>query len=435
MIVNKRDTGLLRALGAWALAAAIINMTVGSAIFTVPAELAASLGPFAPVAFLICAVSVGCVAICFAEGGTRIPTSGGPYGYIEAAFGPLAGAVMGTVYWLGDVLANGAVAAALADLVVSPLPLRFAAPVHAAVIMGVLGTVALVNVGGAARGAKLVAATTVLKLTPLVIFVVAGAFAMHLGNFTPAAEPNVGGLGRALILAVFALMGVETPLAASGEISQPSRNIPRAILIAMVAVAILYIAVQVVAQGILGPALAHSQAPLSDAMGRIHPALQLLMLACGALSMFGWLSSDVLGSPRIVFAFARDGLLPHFLGRVHGRYHTPYVAILCYAALAMGLALTGKFAELAVLSTLTGAVLYIAVCLAAWVLARRRVAQGSEPLNFRWLGTAAATGITGMVFLIAMASREEIFGLVGMVVAIALVYQLVRWRSRERAAA
>jgi len=435
VIVNKRDTGLVRALGAWALAAAIINMTVGSAIFTVPAELAASLGPFAPFAFLICAVSVGCVAICFAEGGTRIPTSGGPYGYIEAAFGPFAGAVMGTIYWLGNVLANGAVAAALADLVVSPLPPRVAAPVHAAVIIGVLGTAALVNVRGAARGAKLVAATTVLKLTPLVVFVVAGAFALHQANFAPVTEPNIGGLGRALILAVFALMGVETPLAASGEVKRPSRNIPRAILIAMAAVALLYIAIQAIAQGILGPALAHSQAPLSDAMGRIHPLLRLLMLACGALSMFGWLSSDVLGSPRIVFAFARDGLLPRFLGRVHGRYHTPYVAILCYAALAMGLALTGKFAELAVLSTLTGAVLYIAVCLAAWVLSRRRVAVGNEPLNFRWLGAAAVIGVTGMILLIAMASREEIFGLLGMMAAVALVYGLARWRSREQVAA
>ena len=151
--------------------------------------------------------------------------------------------------------------------------------------------------------------------------------------------------------------------------------------------------------------------------------------------MFGWLCSDVLGSPRIVFAFARDGLLPRFLGRVHGRYHTPYVAIFCYAALAMGLALTGKFAELAVLSTLTGAVLYIAVCLAAWVLSRRRVAVGNEPLNFRWLGAAAVIGVTGMILLIAMASREEIFGLLGMMAAVALVYGLARWRSREQVAA
>src|SRR5690348_13029348 len=239
-------------------------MTVGSAIFTVPAELAASLGPFAPFAFLVCAMSVGCVAIRFAEGGTRIPTSGGPYGYIEAAFGPFAGAVMGTIYWLGNVLANGAVAAALADLAVSPLPVRVAAPVHAAVIIGVLATVALVNIRGAARGAQLVAATTVLKLAPLAIFVVAGAFALHRANFAPQAEPNIGGLGRALILAVFALMGVETPLAASGEVSRPSRNIPRAILIAIVAVALLYVAVQVIAQGILGSALPRSPAPLAD---------------------------------------------------------------------------------------------------------------------------------------------------------------------------
>jgi basic amino acid/polyamine antiporter, APA family len=430
VIVNKRDTGLVHAIGTWALAAAIINMLVGSAIFTVPASLSASLGPYAPLAFLVCAVSVGCVAICFAEGGSRLPTSGGPYGYIEAAFGPFVGAVMGTVYWVGNVLANGAVAAALADMVVSPLPVRFAAPVHAAVIIAVIGTVAVVNVGGAARGAKLVAAATVVKMAPLVLFVVVGAFAIHRVNFAVSGEPNVGGLGHALILAVFALMGAETPLGASGEVRHPSRTIPRALAVAMIAVALLYIAVQVVAQGILGPALAHSQSPLSDAMGRINPALRLLLLACGALSMLGWLSSDILGSPRIVFAFARDGLLPRTLGRVHGKYHTPHLAILFYAATGIGLALVGKFAELAVLSTLTGAVLYIAVCVAAWILARRGVALAGEPFNFPWLGTATVIGVTGMALLVALASSEEILGLLGILGASALIYQIVRWRSR-----
>ncbi len=430
MIVNKRDTGLVHAIGAWALAAGIINMIVGSAIFTVPAGLAAALGPYAPLAFLACAVSIGCVAICFAEGGSRIPTSGGPYGYIEAAFGPFIGAVMGTVYWVGNVLANGAVAAALADMVVSPLPVHFATPVHAAVIVAVVGTVAVINIGGTARGAKLVAATTVLKLAPLVIFVMAGAFAVRAGNFAASAQPNLGGLGQALILAVFALMGAETPLAASGEVRLPARNIPRALAIAIVAVALLYIAIQVVAQGILGPALAHSPAPLSDAMARINPALRLLMLACGALSMLGWLSSDILGSSRIVFAFGRDGLLPRVLGHVHPKYHTPDIAILFYATTGAALALAGKFTELAVLSALTGAVLYMGVCVAAWVLARRGVALAGQPLNFRWLGVAAVVGVSGMVLLITLARSEEILGLLGIVGASVLTYLVVRWCSR-----
>jgi APA family basic amino acid/polyamine antiporter len=419
---SNRDIGLVRALGPWGLAASIINIVVGAGIFAVPGALAACIGPYAPLAFLVCAVAVGSVAICFAEGGSRVPTSGGAYGYIEAAFGPLTGYVAGTLLWSGDALACGGVAAALADVAVSILPPPFMAPARAAVIIGVIGGIALVNIGGVARGSQLINAATTLKLIPFVIFLIAGAGAIHTANFLQTVQPSTQGLGRAVILALFAFTGMETPLSASGEVEQPARTIPRALAMAMLSVTLLYIAIQVVAQGILGSSLAHSTTPLADAMGRISPALRLLMLAGAALSMFGWIGSDILGSPRILFAFARDGLLPRALGRVHARSHAPHIAILLYAALAIALALTGTFAELAVLSALASAPLYIAGCAAAWRLARRGVAQAGAPLNFRWLGAAMVTGITGMLVLIALASRAEIFGLLAVVGASGLIY-------------
>jgi APA family basic amino acid/polyamine antiporter len=429
---NQRDAGLVRAVGPWALAASIINMIVGAGIFAVPGALAASIGPYAPLAFLVCAVAVGAVAICFAEGGSRVPTSGGAYGYIEASFGPLAGYVAGTLLWLGDVLACGGVAAALADAAVSVLPPPFIAPAHAAVIVGVIGGIALVNIGGVARGARFVNAMTLVKLIPLAIFVIAGAGAMHRTNFVQTAALNPEGLGRAVILALFAFVGMETSLCASGEVAQPARTIPRALAVAMLSVTALYIAIQVIAQGILGASLAQSTVPLADAMARISPSLRLLMLAGAAVSMFGWLGSDILGSPRILFAFARDGLLPRALGRVHPRSHAPHVAILTYAGLAIGLALTGTFAELAVLSTLAVAALYIAGCAAAWWLARRGVALAGAPLNFRWLRGAMLTGIAGMLALIALASRAEIMGLVALISISAVIYLLLARRAGTR---
>jgi amino acid transporter len=366
---------------------------------------------------------VGAVAICFAEGGSRVPTSGGVYGVIEAAFGPLTGYVCGTLLWICCLLACGAVAAALADVIASLFPPSFAGLIRAAVIVGVIGGVAIVNIGGVARGARLVSAATALKLTPLVIFVLVGAGAIHGSNFSPTAQPpDAQGFGRALILAVFALVGMETSLCASGEVVRPNRTIPRALAMAMLSTTILYVAIQVVAQGILGSALATSKAPLADAMAHIHPALRALMLAGTSLSMLGWLGSDILGSPRQLFAFARDGLLPSFLGRLHPRSHAPYMAILCYAAAAIALALTGTFAELVVLSTLAIAALYAAGCAASWVLARRGVALSGKPLNFRFLGAAAAIGIGGMLTLIALGSRQEIIGLAALIGLSILLY-------------
>jgi len=419
---NKRDVGLIRAVGPWTLAASIVSMVVGAGIFAVPAALAGAVGPYAPLAFLACGLGVGAVALCFAEGGSRIPTSGGVYGFVVAAFGPLGGYIAGTLLWVSFVLASGAVTGALAELVASLAPPALIATVRAMVIVGVVGCVALVNIRGVAKGARLVGATTTLKLAPLVIFVIVGAGAIHSDNFSPAVQLDARHLGRALTLAVFALIGMETPLCASGEVMEPNRTIPRALIIAMVSTTILYVAIQVVAQGILGPSLAASKAPLADAMAHVHPLLRALMLAGTALSMFGWISSDLLGGPRQLYAFAKDGRLPSVLGRLHPRSQAPYIAILCYATVVVVLALTGTFAELVVLSTLPMAALYAAGCAAAWLLARRGVALAGAPLSCRYLGAAAVVGIGSMLTLIVLGSRQEILGLGTLVALSALIY-------------
>ncbi len=426
--MSQRDAGLLRTIGTRGLAANIINSVIGAGIFAVPGALAACIGPYAPLAFLVCGVAIGAVAICFAEGGSRMPTSGGPYGYVEAVFGPLAGFIAGTLLWLGNVLAGGGVVAALAEVTVSLLPPVFKAPVHAVVIVGVIGAITLVNLGGVARGARLVDWATAVKLIPLVIFLIAGVGAIHRANFVQTVAPTTQGLGRAMILALFVLTGMEVSLSVSGEVKQPARTIPRALAIAIVIVTLLYIAIQVIAQGILGASLSQSTVPLADAMAKISPVLRVVLLAGTALSMLGWVSSDILGTPRILFAFGRDGLLPRVFGRVHARTHVPHVAIVSYAAVAIALALTGTFAELAVLATLASSALYAAGCVAAWWLARTGVAQAGAPLNFRWLGTATVVGVGSMLLMIALASRAEILGLFA-VIAISAIAHLVQSRT------
>jgi amino acid transporter len=332
--------------------------------------------------------------------------------------------VAGTLFWVGDLLACGGIAAALADVVTSVVPPSLAPAVHAATIVGAIGGIAVVNIGGVAHGARLVSAATALKLLPLVIFVVVGAAFVKGANFVQPTAPGIAGIGRAMILGVFAFMGMETSLCASGEVVRPNWTIPRALGIAMVATTLLYVAIQTVAQGMLGPALAASTVPLADAMAPISPVLKFIMVAGAGMSMFGYLGSDILGSPRLLFALARDGLLPRVLGRLHPRTHAPHIAIGIYATLGIVLALTGTFAELAVLSALTTAALYILGCAAAWRLARRDVAVAGEPLRFRWLGAAVLIGITSMLLVIAMASRAEILGLLVLLGLSAGVYLL-----------
>jgi APA family basic amino acid/polyamine antiporter len=419
--VSKRDQGLIRALGPWSLAAGIFSMIVGAGIFTTPAALAQALGGWAPLAILGCALAVGAVAICCAEGGSRIPTSGGIYGYVEVAYGPLAGFLCGMLLLVGDVLACGGVAAALGTVIATLAPAAWATALRVAAIIGVLGAMAWINARGVRRGGQFVTGATLVKLLPLLVFVIAGVGAIHGRNLTlaPVGSPAVG---HAVLLSLFTFMGMEGALVVSGEVIAPNRTIPRALLLAIGAATALYIGIQLVAQGILGGALATSPTPLADAMARIGPGLRLTLLVGAALSMFGWLGADVLASPRILFAIARDGRLPAVLGRLNPTTHTPNIAILTYVAAAMLLALTGTFAELAVLSALASAVLYAYVCLAAWRLRERGTALAGAPLNFRWLKPAAITGIAAMIVMIALASPMEILGLALLVGLSVLLY-------------
>jgi amino acid transporter len=429
-----RDSGLLRVVGIPGLALGIIGVIVGAGIFALPSAMAAALGTYSPLAFLGCALAVGCVALCFAEGGSRVPTSGGSYGYVSEAFGPAVGYVAGTLLWLGDVLANGGVAAALAAVGAAQLPPGAAPLGRALLIVGVIGAIALVNLRGVAQGTRLIGVASIAKLLPLGVFVIAGALFSHAASALPAsAQPGGVALGRALMLGVFAFAGMETSLAASGEVRAPNRTIPRALLLALSLVTALYVAIQLVAERLLGASLPHAAAPLADAMGRINPGLRALMLAGTGISMLGFLASDLLASPRVLFALARDGLLPRVLGRLHPRTRVPHVAILLYAALAAVLALSGTFVELAVLSSLVTAGLYILGCAAAWRLRQRGVALAGPPLALRGLAPVALAGILSMLALIALASRAERLGLLGVVLLAVTGYGLAR-RARGAAA-
>ncbi|HEX8796031.1 MAG TPA: amino acid permease [Polyangiaceae bacterium] len=435
-MVGRRDAGLVRAMGPWVLAASIVNVVVGGGIFAVPSALSAAAGPYAPLVFLVCAIVVGCVAICFAEAGSRVPTSGGPYGTIEAAFGPLAGYTSGTLLWVSDVLACGGITAALADTATASVPDAARGPAHVAVVFLVIGAIATVNLTGVARAARIVSVATAVKLVPLAVFVLAGVAAVRAPLLTEPVAPGNGDFGRALMLALFTFTGMECALGASGEAAQPSRTIPRALAISMCSVTLLFVAVQVIAQGLMGASLAQSPAPLADAMASLHPALRVLMLAGAAVSMLGWIGSDILGSPRIVFALARDGWLPRRLAAVHPRTHVPHVAIVCYAGVAVVLALSGTFAELAVLAALAMVPIYVGGCAAAWTLRRRGVALAGAPLGFRGLGAAALIGIAGTLAIGALASRVEMAGLMALLAVCASTYVLLSPRAaRLRAAA
>jgi APA family basic amino acid/polyamine antiporter len=433
--VEARDSGLRRDIGTFGMAAAVVNITIGAGIFSLPAGMMRAAGPYAIVAYLACALAMAGVVLCFAEAGSRVPTSGGAYGYVEAAFGPLAGFVMGMLTWLSCVLANGGIAAALADALGGLVPVLASPAARIAIIVAALGILVAINLAGVRTASRLLSWVTVVKLLPLAMFVGIGMFYISPARMWAGDPPKVDGIGRAILLSLFAFQGMETTLGASGEVRDPARTLPRALIGAMAFVTIFYIAIQLVAQGLMGAALGASKAPLADAMAGIDPRLGLLILIGTVVSLGGWLGSDLLGAPRMLFAFARDGFLPASLGKVSPRTNVPAVAIIVHAMIGAALAITGRFEQLAVLSALAGCVLYVAGCASAWRLRRRGVALAGKALRLPALGFWCLVGIGSMAALIALAQWEEIGGLIAVLAAFALLYAITAGsRARRRPA-
>jgi len=416
----ERDGGLVRGIGTWALAAAIVNAVVGAGIFSLPAAMAQAAGALAPWAYLLCSVAMAAVVTCFAEAGSRVPTSGGAYGYVEAAFGPLPGFIAGMLIWASSVLACGGIAAAIADALVSPT--QFYGLARAGVILGVIGVIVAINLRGVRGAARLVTGATAIKLVPLLVFVIAGALASGALPATAAAPASHADFGRAMILALFAFCGMETVLGASGEVSNPARTLPRALAAAMLFVLLLYISIQLVAERLLGADLAHAASPLAAAAARITPAAGMLLFAGATLSMAAWIASDILGAPRLLFAFARDRRLPALFGRLSPGARVPANAVVIHASLAAALALTGHFEGLAVLSSLDSAGIYILGCAAAFVIHRRRLQTAGGSLHLRVLPLAALVGVGSMAVLICAARPLEIFGLFATMGASAVIF-------------
>jgi amino acid transporter len=382
----------LRAVGVIGLAAAIFNCTVGGGIFRLPAGAAAAAGSAAPFVYLICAAVIGCVVLCFAEVGSRVAQTGGPYAYVEAAYGRYPGFLAGVLLWMIGTAAVGGVGSAFAEGLAA---LAGVPAIRAPVIVGTFLLLAAVNIRGIEQGTRLVMIASVAKLLPLLLFVGVGVFFVEPVNLAVTAAPPASDLARAAMILIFAFMGVESALVPSGEVRDPARAVPRALALAMIGVTVLYLCIHLVAAGLLGPRLATATvAPLAFAAERFLGRSGYFLLLTGAsISMFGYLSGMTLASPRALWKFADEGLLPKWLGAIHGRFRTPHVAIIVQSLLVTALAVFNSFEQLAVIANVSALLLYGAVAVATLVLRRRDVRHdGSTP--FRVPGGALVPVVT-----------------------------------------
>ena len=426
------ERSLVRAIGTWALAAGIINVTVGGGIFRLPADVAAALGPAAPLAYVVCAIAMGLIVLCFAEAGSRVSLTGGPYAYVELAFGPYVGFLTGVLIWLLGTTAVAAVSTVFATNAAKLFPV-FEQPVMRAVLLiASFATVTTINILGVKQGSRLNGIATVAKLLPLVLLVVAGVFFIDPANLAVTAAPAAADVTRASIVLIFAFSGIESALVPSGEVKDPARTVPRAVFTAMLAITVLYIAIQLVAQGVLGAALATSTTPLADAAGAVlGPWGSILLLTAVVVSTFGYLSGMTLAIPRALYAFGRDGYLPSVVASVHPRFRTPHVSIAIQSVLACTLAITSAFGPLAIIANVAALLVYFGCSVAAWQLRRRGVQAGGIPFK---VPGAAVVPILSCAMIVGLLSSITFPEWRVLIVVLAVASALFVVTRRRRAA-
>ncbi len=376
------EESLERVVGVRELALCAINLTVGAGIVGLPSAIAAELGGYAFLAYLICGAVMSLALLCFAEAGSRISRAGGPYTYAREAFGPFVGGATGVVFFMAQgCIANAAILMLLLETVGRSIPALQDRLVLSAVIIAIYLGLAIFHIRWLRGGLGTAVGLTVIKLVPLFMVGVAILWNGLPSGLATGAVPGAGKMGHAAILLMFAFMGIEGALCNGSEIRNPARTVPRGVLAAVTVIALLYFAIHLAAEKALGPELATAGGAALPMAARVFygPWAEVVVGVGVVISMAAIVFGDIFSLPRVPFALGRDGVLPRALAKVHPVFHTPYVAIAVYCALACLLALSGTFRQLAIMGVSGTMFVYLMTCFSVLRLRRLGVAEAGTP--------------------------------------------------------
>lgn len=420
---NDSSPKLIRAVSRWQVVGLSINDVIGSGVYLLPAAAAFLLGPLSIWAVLIAGFSVALLILCFAEASSYFDEPGGAYLYTREAFGKFVGFEVGWMTWLARVTSVASLSVGFALAMGYIWPGATEGWGRAVVITVSLGFLTWINVVGVKQGARMAVFLTIAKSLPLLLFIGVGIFFINgdlLGGEVP--ESSFNSISEAILLLLFAYCGFENTPGAAGEFKNPQRDIPFALLTMVVLVTLLYTMVQLVAVGTL-PGLAESDSPLAESAALFAgPWIAVIMTVGAMVSIFGNVGNSTLVGPRYLFALAQDGFGPKLLARIHPRFHTPAIAIVAQSGIALLLALSGSFVELAMLSIIARMVTYIGTVAAIPILRKK---FGHKKKAFRLPGGNTIPFIAMalcLVFLISATLANLVAGILALLVGGVIYY-------------
>ncbi|HVP24391.1 MAG TPA: APC family permease [Methanomicrobiales archaeon] len=370
----------------------VIGSIVGADIYIASALTAGLVGPFAIVVWALAAICATVLALVFAYCSYYLPLVGGPFAYVSEAFDDFYGFIAGWSLWIAEILALPVFAIAFTQYLEYFIPLS---PLQEILVKGAFITaLTLVNVVGVKAAGRVNDLLTMLKLLPL-FAIVAGGLAVFvldparfIANYTPLAPLGFGHVGAALVLIFWAYAGFELGTLPASEVKDPKNNIPKAIIRGMAVVTLFYLSTNFVVFGMVPwQVLAGSKTPLVLVGAALFGAAGAAFMTVGALvSVSGSDESGILGTARLSYAMAIDGLFPKVFARIHPGYETPYAALVIEGVIAFLLSLISGIPGLISFAVFNLAFSFLLTCLALTIISRGKTDRlpGQEVLP--WVG-------------------------------------------------
>lgn len=351
-----------------------INAIIGSGIFLLPGKAYAKMGTSSLFVYLFVSVLTMAMAMCFAEVAGMFKKNGGAYVYVKEAFGDFAGFEVGIMKWIVSIIAWATMAVGFVTALSSIWQPANDPMVKNIIVLIILIGLGIINIIGVNLTKYVNNIASIGKLLPLILFVAVGVFFLKGGNFQPIVPKNIG-LGTfsdAVILIFYAFTGFEAIASAAEDMDNPKKTLPIAIVLAMTFVSIIYFLIQMVSIGALGSTLAMSKTPVADAITMFLGPIGGTIVAVGTLVSIGGINiASSFLTPRSGIALADDGLLPKGISKKTA-WGTPYVAIVISVIIAIPIALSGSFTQLAAISVISRFTQYIPTCLSVIVFRRKR---------------------------------------------------------------
>lgn len=447
---SSAPTELPRQLGLWSAIAVVIGTTIGSGIFRSPAGIAAKLpGPFPLISvWVVGGVFALCGALTLAEVAGALPRTGGYFVFIREGWGRLAAFLYGwTELIIIRAAALGGISLTFAEYLLRALgydpslaPYDTYAHWVAAVALGMMATV---NIVGLRWGALVQNATTLAKYGGLMLIIIL-ALVLGLpqtgGHFTPANPPgsfSVSAFGLALVSVLWAYDGWGDLTKVGGEVADPRRTLPRAIIIGTLAIIAIYVLANVAYLSVLTvDEIKGARLVAADvAQKLIGPVGVTLVSITVLLSTFGSVNGSLLTGPRIFFAMADEGLFFRQVAKVHPKFKTPHIAITLAATIGIGFVLLRTFEQLADIFVTASLVFYILSVGAIFRLRKRPDWNPSMKVPLYPLPPLLFCGATLFLLVNALIDPSQRWGTIGVLGVIALgapVYFMTVGRSTKR---